>query len=152
MRNDKKIFKAIAIDYKRKFKDEELVKILKSLKVFDDKKAWINNNFEKFNTFFGSHFKGEKTDWNEIEETLNSFEWVLNYYENATIPKEKLFHLDEIMDYIHNAYEEISSLEIETIYKSLFNELSISDQVVSTEFDKLIKIFEYILQVVVDFE
>ena len=139
-KSDKNIIRSISREVIKKIDDYSIIKILEKLKNIVDKKSWIGENSDIMSSLFGGHYKKERTDWNELEESLSSFEKILDYFGTSTIPdktKEFLIFPDSKVEEVKTGYEKIKSALDSNISTEVSQNLNLNNYVDNISMDKL---------------
>lgn len=148
-RQDRKVIKAAAKNIDQKFKDNEIILILKSLRLINDKKTWISENREKLLRYFGDHYAGEDTDWMNLEKSINNFEIILKYYlcnPSIQTPKNTLLNFINSIDQVVQIKEEIRMLQLNAIFDNFNKEFIFSKPLETIDFEVLLNGTNHLLK------
>lgn len=107
-KNDKNILKSHSNEIIKKIHEKECIELLNEIKEINNLKQYFENNEQKFVEYFGSHFKKEYTNYEELKKSLNDYKNIKDYYNGTVIP-----------DVIKNLLIKVNMTEITDIYNKL---------------------------------
>ena len=79
-RSDKKLIISLKNTSEKSNNDETIINLLDNLKLLQEKKEIIFANKEKLQLFFGVHYKGDQTNWDELFKLINIFKDVTDTF------------------------------------------------------------------------
>jgi len=90
---DKKTLKSFQHNPARKLNDTEIQTVLYRISTVIDKRKWIQQNEDRYESLFGSWFDGEMTDFDGLAQSINVITQILDFF----IPNQIPDHIQQIL-------------------------------------------------------
>lgn len=76
-----------------KIRVNDIIDVLTSIKEVDQKRKWLSNNNINLLESFGKHYKGEDTDWDNVKNSIDVVEQIIEYFGKKQIPNKLINYL-----------------------------------------------------------
>lgn len=114
-KDDKKTITSFAINFEKKLKDEEAIRILNLVKDINEKHNWLAENDSRIKAILGKRYINEYTKWDELEVAVEIFKNIRTWFGGHKISnKVKVILLSDTFE------DEI--VEVNKNLKKLLNE------------------------------
>jgi very-short-patch-repair endonuclease len=120
-RNDKKQIQGFAI-HSNKITDSSIIELLSKIKSLAEKTEWIENNTNTLNDYFGTYFKTNDTNWDQLNNHIIIFQAISEHFQKSSFPtKLKAILLNDSLqiEEIENTIIVLSTLEKDKIIERL---------------------------------
>ncbi|WP_025715969.1 DUF4011 domain-containing protein [Paenibacillus sp. 1-18] len=87
-RKDKKLIRSLYKGNSKKIDDQNIITILSELKEIQDRKSWLQENDNLLRELLGSHYLGELTDWERLNDSLDQFSIIIDWFSKDSVPEK----------------------------------------------------------------
>ena len=129
-----------------KIRVNDIIDVLTSIKEVDQKRKWLSDNNINLLESFGKHYKGEDTDWDNVKNSIDVVEQIIEYFGKKQIPNKLINYLiscENSQDSFAVFKSDIDDINEKDIVLRLNNLLNIEDNQV-VDFNKVICTLEAI--------
>ncbi len=124
----------------------DIIVMLTSIKLVNQKRTWFSEKNVALSENFGKHYKGEKTDWEDVKNRIDIVEQIIQYFGKKQVPNKLINYLTSLensLDSFATFKSNIDDIDKRDIVLRLNNLLNIEDNEVA-DFNNVICTLETI--------